>query len=67
MTPADGVAKALAERLIAFAASQNAVAVPTNDRDLMRAASIGAIDAAVSQVSNRAVTMDAGLKPEQCP
>lgn len=47
MAPADGVAKGIASRLIDFAAQQSAIATPTADRDLVRAASIGGLDAAV--------------------
>jgi hypothetical protein len=48
MAPADSVAKSIADRLIAFAANQSAVATPTANRDLARAASIGGLGAAVS-------------------
>jgi cold shock CspA family protein len=48
MAPADSVAKSMADRLIAFAAEQSSVATPTSSRDLARAQSIGALDAAVS-------------------
>jgi hypothetical protein len=57
MGPADGVAKALVERLITFAANQSAVAAPTDDHDLTRAASIGTLDVAVRQASGRAMQM----------
>src|SRR5690606_31228185 len=47
MAPADSVAKSIADRLVAFAANQSAVATPTAGRDLARASSIGRLDAAV--------------------
>lgn len=47
MASADGVAKSMADRLKAFAADQSSVATPTSHRDLERAQSIGALDAAV--------------------
>ncbi|QNA90931.1 cold shock domain-containing protein [Massilia sp. Dwa41.01b] len=47
MATADGVAKSMAERLVAFAADQSSVATPTSQRDLARAQSIGMLDAAV--------------------
>lgn len=47
MAPADSVAGSIADRLLAFAANQSAVATPTADRDLARASSIGRLDAAV--------------------
>jgi cold shock CspA family protein len=47
MASADGVAKGIASRLIDFAAQQSSIATPTADRDLVRAASIGGLDAAV--------------------
>lgn len=47
MASADGVAKSIADRLKAFAADQSSVATPTSSRDLERAQSIGALDAAV--------------------
>lgn len=47
MAPADGVAKGMADRLKSFAADQSSVATPTSHRDLERAQSIGALDAAV--------------------
>lgn len=47
MAPADSVARSIADRLVAFAANQSAVATPTADRDLARASSIGRLDAAV--------------------
>lgn len=47
MAPADSVAKSIADRLVAFAANQSSVAIPTADRDLARGASIGRLDAAV--------------------
>lgn len=54
MGPADGVAKALSDRLIEFAASQSSVAIPTTEHDLSRAAAIGTLDAAVRQASSNA-------------
>lgn len=47
MAPADGIAKGIADRLKVFAADQSSVATPTSQRDLARAESIGALDAAV--------------------
>lgn len=47
MAPADNIAGSIADRLVAFAANQSAVATPTADRDLARASSIGRLDAAV--------------------
>ena len=47
MASADGVAKRMADRLKAFAADQSSIATPTSGRDLQRAQSIGALDAAV--------------------
>lgn len=47
MAPADSFAKSVADRLKAFAADQSSVATPTSHRDLERAQSIGALDAAV--------------------
>lgn len=47
MAAADGVARGMAERLVAFAADQSSVATPTSQRDLARAQSIGMLDAAV--------------------
>lgn len=47
MAAADSVAKSMADRLIAFAANQSALATPTTDRDLARASSIGRLGAAV--------------------
>jgi hypothetical protein len=60
MAPADGVAKALAERLITFAASQSAVAIPTDARDLSRASAIGELDAAVRQATSAAIAAAKG-------
>lgn len=48
MAPADSVARSIADRLVAFAANQSAVATPTANRDLARAASIGGLGTAVS-------------------
>ena len=45
MAPADNIAKGIANRLIDFAAAQYAIATPSNDSDLARAASIGRLDA----------------------
>jgi cold shock CspA family protein len=61
MAPADGVAKALANRLIDFAAEQSAIATPTADRDLARAASIDGLDAAVRTATTNAMK---GRKPD---
>ena len=47
MAPADSVAKSIADRLVAFAANQSAVATPTAGRDLARASSISRLDTAV--------------------
>lgn len=47
MASADGVAKSMADRLKTFAADQSSVATPSSHRDLERAQSIGALDAAV--------------------
>jgi cold shock CspA family protein len=47
MASADGIAKSIADRLVAFAADQSSVATPTSNRDLERAQSIGVLDAAV--------------------
>ena len=51
MASADGVAKSMADRLKAFAADQSSVATPTAHRDLERAQSIGALDAAVQSAA----------------
>lgn len=58
MGPADGVAKSLADRLIAFAAMQSSVAAPTNSQDLNRAAAIGTLDAAVRRSVSQAMHSD---------
>jgi cold shock CspA family protein len=47
MASADSVAKGMADRLVAFAADQSSVAMPTSRQDLARAQSIGTLDAAV--------------------
>lgn len=67
MAPADSIAKSMADRLIAFAAEQSSVATPTSHRDLARAQSIGALDAAVrgAVIAARAKTVDvAALRGE---
>jgi hypothetical protein len=46
MTPADNIAKSMADRLVDFAANQSVVATPTADQDLARASHIGALGAA---------------------
>lgn len=51
MAAADSVAKSMADRLIAFAANQSALAIPTTDRDLARASSIGRLGAAVQMAA----------------
>lgn len=55
MTPADGVAKGIANRLIEFAGQQSAIATPTASGDLARAASIGSLDAAVRAATANAM------------
>ena len=55
MAPADSAAKGIANRLIDFAAEQSAIAMPTADRDLARAASIGALDTAVRTATRTAM------------
>jgi hypothetical protein len=47
MTQSDNVAKSTADRLLAFAANQSVVAIPTADRDLARSSLIGGLDSAV--------------------
>jgi cold shock CspA family protein len=54
MASADGVAKSMADRLKTFAADQSSVATPTSYRDLERAKSIGALDAAVQNAAKAA-------------
>jgi cold shock CspA family protein len=56
MAPADGVAKGIAHRLIDFAAEQSTITTPTSDRDLARAASIGALDASVRTATKTAMS-----------
>jgi cold shock CspA family protein len=56
MASADSVAKGIANRLIDFAAEQSAVATPSSDRDLARAASIGTLDAAVRTATKAATS-----------
>lgn len=56
MAPADSVAKRIASRLIDFAAAQSAVATPSSDSDLARAASIGTLNAAVRAATKAATS-----------
>lgn len=70
MTPADGVAKSMADRLKSFAADQSSVATPTSHRDLERAQSIGALDAAVRGATAAAQVEEAqraALRGAQAP
>lgn len=60
MAAVDGIAKSMADRLIAFAADQSSIATPTSGRDMQRAQSIGALDAAV-----RAATAAAQVEEAQ--
>lgn len=60
MAPADSVAKGIANRLIDFGAEQSSVATPTADRDMARAASIGALDAAIRTATR--TTMQSGMR-----
>lgn len=62
MASADGVAKSMADRLKAFAADQSSVATPTSGRDLQRAQSIGALDAAVRAATAAAQVEEAQRK-----
>jgi cold shock CspA family protein len=59
MASADSVAKSMADRLVAFAADQSSVATPTSHRDLERAQSIGALDAAVRSAAAAAQVEEA--------
>lgn len=52
MAPADGIATSMANRLKQFAADQSSVATLTSSRDLARAQSLGALDAAVREASS---------------
>jgi cold shock CspA family protein len=60
MASVDSVAKSMADRLKTFAADQSSVATPTSARDLQRAQSVGALDAAV-----RAATAAAQVEEAQ--
>lgn len=59
MSPADSVAKSMADRLKAFAADQSSVALPTAHRDVQRAQSIGALNAAVQAATAAAQVEEA--------
>lgn len=56
MASADNVAKGIADRLVDFAAEQSTITTPTSDRDLARAASIGALDASVRAATRTAIS-----------
>jgi cold shock CspA family protein len=70
MSPADSVSKSMADRLKAFAADQSSVALPTAHRDVQRAQSIGALNAAVQAATAAAQIEEAqraALRSEQAP
>jgi hypothetical protein len=56
MAPAHSVTKGIANQLIDFAAEQSTITTPTSDRDLARAASIGALDASVRAATETAMS-----------
>lgn len=65
MASVDGVARAMADRLVTFAASQRSIAAPTSEADLKRAATIGTLDAAVKLAS--ASALKAAALPDSAP
>lgn len=58
LAPADGIAKSMADRLIAFAANQSSIVTPTSQRDIGKAMAMNALDNAMQQ-NSEALTKEA--------